>query len=165
MSKYLVYVLVPETSGSLEESVDYLLWPYHVDSLLEIEESEDEDDCECTSEGQTADPNCEVCNGTGVEKFYRNPKSRWDSYFLSGEWEGKLLLAECLLRPCKLKLNGGAAPLNNLDVERLEMPRAIVTPDGRWHDECNYPSDWPTKYKEILRSHEDTILVCVLCHL
>lgn len=91
-------------------------------------------------------------------------QDNWGDTCTVGNWEGETSLEECLSSPCELQLDGGAAPLKNLDAERLEAPQMVVTPDGEWHDEDFHKSDWLTVYKELLLRHEDMTLVKVLCH-
>jgi hypothetical protein len=79
-------------------------------------------------------PDCEECHGTGTYKSHYNPESKWDWWVIGGRWGGALydensesesedhednmiLIQEMLDRPR----------------ENIFFPRAIITPDGKWH--------------------------------
>lgn len=58
------------------------------------------------------------------------------------------------------------APLNELDVNKLELPDSIVTPDGEWHDQpWSRETDstdlekWRQILKELYNKHTTGILV------
>lgn len=52
-------------------------------------------DCEAATlaahpKKESPDPDCDECNGTGVEKSTYNPKSKWDWWVVGGRWTGFL---------------------------------------------------------------------------
>ena len=161
MSRIVVYVLVPQARKDLEAAVHEVLWPYHNECELELEVTEEH--CSCMNEEGIPDPECWDCDGDGVVTSSWNPNSQWD-WCLIGDWEWDIPLVGCLSCPCDLQLNGGAAPMKNLDVEKLQVPDAVVTPDGEWHEDFYHPSHWLNTFKQLLRTHEEATLVGVLCH-
>ena len=64
--------------------------------------------------------------------------------------------------------------LSNLDIEKLELPRVIVTPSGDWHemqgdwysghrDSADW-QEWKSTVKEIYAKWPSAILVVLNCH-
>jgi hypothetical protein len=66
------------------------------------------------------------------------------------------------------------APLSSLDIDRLKLPFAIVTPSGEWYEmEGNWWSEdkesaewkeWRSTVKEIYQKYPNAILVVLRCH-
>lgn len=110
---------------------------------------------------------CQYCNGTGVITFLGNPYPEWDLKEVGGRYEGIV----------RNSGNQGAdpniLPVRELDLNKVPVPWAIVTPEGEWHgrarrgltsDSCFLDVNWDHTVRGILRRHRETTLVVVDCH-
>ena len=113
------------------------------------------------------DPHCPYCKGTGLERVYGNPYPEWTFKEIGGRYDG------IVRNGSSQATNPNILPVGDLDLSRVPMPWAIVTPDGEWHgrarrgltsDSCFLDVDWEETARSILRQHVDTILVVVDCH-
>jgi hypothetical protein len=145
MAHFLTYVLVSGSTENVRERVRFLMTPYH--NEFEVEEYETE--CDCAGQGQTPDPDCEECGG-GTGKYFTtfNPMCKFDGYNI---WDSQHVLPNASKDPSDweeeevydddIPDDDGAAiaPLSSLNIERLKLPHAVVTPSGDWQE---MPGDW-----------------------
>jgi len=129
------------------------------------------------------DPKCKECKGTGKHKSTYNPKSKWDWYVVGGRWDG-VIQGEARksndngfnfgdehhqvghnIRPVKTF----PEPMPDKDI-----PFAIVTPDGEWHEKgkmgwfanvSDEDDDWKSRARTILANHKSCVAVGVDCHI
>jgi hypothetical protein len=119
----------------------------------------------------TADPECDECNRKGKRIVTYNPNGKWD-WWVVGEGFSEGILTPAIKEPCGISLmNNEMVPVKCLDFDKLEMPFAVVTPDGQWHDEDQRITkeggedvSWDAKVRTVLAQHEDCILVAVNFH-
>lgn len=117
------------------------------------------------------DPDCFYCDGTGIRRTRFNPKGRFDWWQI-----GRTSIepfADCSKDYPEIDYVGYIAPVKTLDLNTVEIPNGIVTPDGTWHErgtrgafgiyECIKP-DWHLTAIEILEQHKDKLLVVVDYH-
>jgi hypothetical protein len=179
MAHFLTYVLVSGSTKDVRERVRFLMTPYH--NEFEVEEYETE--CDCAGQDQTPDPDCEDCGGTGKYFTTFNPMCMFDFYAI---WDSQHVLPNASKNPSDweeeevyddhIPDDDGAAiaPLSSLNIERLKLPYAVVTPSGDWHE---MPGDWYSEdrasadwqewgntAKEIFEKYANAILVVLNCH-
>jgi hypothetical protein len=119
----------------------------------------------------TADPECDECNGKGKRIVTYNPNSKWD-WWVVGEGFSNGILNPAIKKSCGISFtNNEMVPVKCLDCDKLEIPFAVVTPDGQWLDEDQRITKegeedvgWDAKVRTILAQHEDCILVAVNFH-
>jgi hypothetical protein len=144
MAHFFVYVLVSGSTKDVRQRVFHLMAPYN----NEFEVEEYEADCDCNWPRKAPDPDCEVCGGTGRHFTTWNPMSKFDFYAIwdsahvlrnaskdPSDWEEEVVYDDDIPDDERLAI----APLGNLDLDRLKLPFAIVTPPGEWHE---MPGDW-----------------------
>jgi hypothetical protein len=78
----LIVVVEPDTPpGEMARRIDELLEPYDQESETVERVVLDEQPCECTDQANgAADPQCQVCGGTGKIEFTFNPQETFDWY-------------------------------------------------------------------------------------
>jgi hypothetical protein len=167
MSHFTAYVLVSGSTCRVIERVGHLMAPY--DNDFEVEEYETECDCNWQREGY--DPHCEVCGGTGRYITTRNPMPKFEDYFVV---DIDHVLRDAEKDSSQLTEKAAIAPLASLDVDKLKLPRVIVTPSGEWHEmdgdwwsEDQDSADWKqlkNTVKEIYQKYPSAILVVLNCH-
>ena len=92
----------------------------------------------------------------------RNPKGYWDWYVIGGRWNGVLL--------GDITFNKDGTVYDNcilcakLVLDNIELPNAIVTPDGEWHNFQPTLSGWAEYVRRILWHHAEHYAVAVDCH-
>lgn len=128
---------------------------------------------EARDDREKPDADCEDCKGSGVSRSTRNPKSKWDWWCVGGRWAGKIRgLVEDPTKPTRNENVAHVSKLKPLADE--EIPFAIVTPDGEWHEKghmgwfaCVSDEDenWPTRAREILAKHADCLAVACDLHI
>lgn len=106
-------------------------------------------------------PECSICNGTGMYKTTYNPDSQWDWWVIGGRWAG------CF--------NGkDIAKVTNVDWD--DPPFAIVTPEGEWIERGSMgwwgivtnetdKAEWEIAYKSILEKYKSCTAIAVDCHI
>lgn len=135
---------------------------------------------------ETADSDCEECNGTGTHKETYNPNSQWDWYRVGGRWDG--VAAKIDRKSADNGFNFGAEHQelrnNSISVaealktwEPKDAPYAILGPDGKWYAKGKMGwwgmsadkgknADWREEALAILKAHEgDHIMVGLDCHI
>jgi len=116
------------------------------------------------------DPQCPICGGTGYDITYHNPNTKWDAYAIGGRFDGKIwgperfeekqevrISAKYMIedfsdnegntieeflpdfRDCCIEDNCRIISEIPFD-DVCYVPYALVTPDGAWHEECDYIS-------------------------
>lgn len=114
------------------------------------------------------DPECETCNGTGIENTTYNPRSKWDWYSLGGRWSD--VFGELQGQPVsKLAeaVNEDGSPLRTF---------AVLTPDGRWLEKGRMlyfavvadkkdPQEWEACYNGVLEQYKDHKALYYDCHI
>lgn len=139
-------------------------------------------------EKEKADPECDECNGTGLDVSTYNPESKWDWYRVGGRWDGAIKGRE---RPSKDNgFNFGKEheeirhnlrlvsemPLGDTEAMMEICPFAFLSPDGEWHErgkmgwfgmvaEEKDRDDWQKQVEAFLRKHVDCVAICVDCHI
>ncbi len=122
----------------------------------------------------TPDPDCEECDGTGQVITRCNPCGYWDWW----KWdvETQVIEGEEL---DKVSSHGRALGeprtyvLNQLDISRVRLPNAILSPDGwirnREGNGCGWveiPDEiWWPRVLDVLNTYRDCLLVPVDCHI
>jgi len=159
MSKSVVYVLVPEGVEDLERGAHGLLFPYHND-CNELLKRHVPVRCWCIDKDGRANPNCLSCHGLGIAEIRCKRNRKWDWCHIGIEEDNPL--DETVVGSSHLKLNGAAAAVKDLDMERLREPDAVLTVRA-WY-QPREGTDWSARWKKIVGKHQDTILVVVLCH-
>lgn len=119
------------------------------------------------------DPACGYCNGSGIFTTTHNCFSEWDRWemgFNVGTGESG----------CCIDLAGGFPsgqwifPVCELDLDRISIPRTVVTPDGIWHSYMKYiwfcnaaivDEHWKDTVMGLLNAHMDAALVIVNYHI
>lgn len=179
MAHFSVYVLVSDTTMDVRQEVHHLMAPYH----NEFEVREYETDCKCDFGKDGFDPNCEDCGGTGKYLTTWNPMSKFDGYAI---WDSAHVLRNASKDPADWEEEetfdedtpaddeAAVAPLSTLDLERLKLPFAIVTPSGEWHEmdgdwwsEDQDSAEWKEWRKtahDLLTKSPSAILVVLNCH-
>jgi hypothetical protein len=64
-------------------------------------------------------------------------------------------------------------PVKDLELEKVEVPDSVITPDGVWHEDADRFEtsteegglQWVATAKDLLAKHEDCIVVAVNCHV
>lgn len=121
---------------------------------------------------------CE-CKGTGIDKTTYNPKSKWDWWVIGGRWDAAITGGESKAKSVYDDEAHTIEP-NVTSVERLlgwkddEMPFAIVTPDGEWHQKgdmgwwgmvSNESDAWPAQARELFTKYSDCLGVGCDLHI
>lgn len=193
MTEFITYVLIPadtrDVAGTVRENMDRYdgrtrVKPHHIPcfcvvepivtrytELGEADRSRTLKDFWDLIDPTSAQPDCEMCDGTGLMVSDRNPDVAW----MQWEWEP---LPPDVRRTAwadakTALLRDDCVPLRFLDVDRLPIPFAVVTPDrelhrpGVWLDDRIIDEDehWPARVREMLTSHRDALLVFVRCWL
>ena len=142
---------------------------------------------------EVADPECDDCNGTGTRQTTRNPLSKWDWWVVGGRWAGSILgrdddmpedlspftvgrdLAEKSRRVRNdVRNNSRRVPDFPLPIPDEQIPFAIVTPDGEWHEKGSMgwfgcvsgaKDDWKDVARSILAAHPGSLAVAVDLHI
>src|SRR5262245_23131688 len=76
------------------------------------------------------DPECELCQGTGISIESRDPKSQWDYWQIGGRWSGLFTTHPSPVRDDE-ELRTNTAQVR--DIPEDAFPAAIVTPEGDWY--------------------------------
>jgi hypothetical protein len=127
------------------------------------------------------DPECTICEGTGTYRSERNPDSKWDWFVIGGRYNGEITRAP---RSDEKGFNFGddfhRLNENMIQVRKLlpltdnDVPFAIVTPDGQWHEKgelgwwgtvSDKRDDWIAVGKTILEEHKDCFAIGVDYHI
>lgn len=117
------------------------------------------------------DSGCEECDGKGFVTSTCNKNAKWDWWEIGGGWDS--MLKDSWKDESHRYRNGKLAHIDDLDLDRLPIPFAIVTPDGTWHAQgdmtwfgrmSKLDEEWESKAKAILSENKDCILVVVDCH-
>lgn len=108
-------------------------------------------------------------NARGEPISTYNPDSKWDWYVIGGRWDGWI--------------NGKDTSGERVDdntatteqaIERNAIPHAIVTPDGRWHEQgkmgwfavlITENEDWDAQAKQILASFPGYQILILDAHI
>jgi hypothetical protein len=133
-------------------------------------------------EGILPDPDCEDCNGTGIEISTYNPQSKWDWYCIGGRWDGAIKNLETIddgiggfnFGPAFHTVERNIIKVD--DISKDISVFAIVTPDGIWHEKGKMLSfamvdnekeqdKWQTEVRNILNQYKDKIAIGVDCHI
>jgi hypothetical protein len=116
-----------------------------------------------------ANPDCPWCRGTGTYRTHANLFGRWDWHQI-GKTKGKNF-NNALKRSSRGNGNTCVALVKDLDLAALEVPEAIVTPDGIWREswalsafERHIFPDRHLDWLRILESYQDHLVVHVECH-
>lgn len=133
--------------------------------------------------GFAPDPDCTSCHGTGKYPTTYNPMSKWDWWRVGGRWDGKITTSE-EIDDGQGGFNFGEAfesmARNCCKVEELlqreEIPFALVTPDGTWHERANMgwwgittddkdADVWKETVLSLYRQYKDLWAVGCDCHI
>lgn len=116
----------------------------------------------------TPDPKCDECGGTGFTISKTNPSPKWD------RWEIGIINEEWVLKgSARSPTDKYWVPVKDLDLDKIQLPSHIVTPDGRWLCEHDYvwfgsavviDEDWEQTTKEIFKQHQESTLAVVNIH-
>jgi hypothetical protein len=177
MSHFSVYALVSGSTIDIRRRVRYLMEPYHND--FEVEEYQAAGNGACSGDGH--EPDCTKCDGTYLTTC--NPMSKFDGYSI---WDSGHVLRNASKNPSDwedeetfdddIPDDDGAAiaPIESLDLDRLKLPFAIVTPSGEWHemegdwwDMATESTDWKAWEKtvrDLFSKYPTAILVVLNCH-
>lgn len=177
MAHFNVYVLVSGATMDIRRRVNYLMEPYH--NEFDVEEYEAE--C-CGHCGGIDGPDCEGCDGKFMTTW--NPMCKLDWYAI---WDSQHVLLNASKYPYnwtdqeddedipeKYDYKKAVAPLETLDLKRLDLPLAIVTPSGEWHEmDGNWWSEdqdsdewreWKRTAHDIYAKYPGSVLVVLNCH-
>lgn len=115
-----------------------------------------------------ADPECDECNGTGIENTTYNPNSKWDWYSLGGRWIEEFLefQGEPVSKFIGAKNEDGSP----------KRTFVVITPDGRWLEKGRMlffavvsdkkdPQEWEVLYTETLEKYRDHKALYYDCHI
>jgi len=135
---------------------------------------------------ESATPDCEECQGTGLVKTTYNPKSKWDWWVVGGRWNGQI--NDNYAGDGDGGFNFGSAfhqleknsiPTTNLiklmDYDR-NLPFAIIDQNGNWFEKGEMgwwasvsnekpPEEWKDIVIEILKKNANTIAVGLDLHI
>lgn len=117
---------------------------------------------------EQADPECQECNGAGIETTTYNPKSKWDWYLVGGRWveQFELFQGKLVSEFVGAKDEDGS-PLRTF---------AILTPDGDWIERGEMgwfavvtdeksPNEWEACYTATLEKYKDCRMIVFDCHI
>ena len=194
MSHFFIGVFVPANlrEDQVEAKIEALMEPYSENLEVEMHE----EPCWCLTleaDSKLSPPPvvCEQCNGTGKYETTSNPNSHWDWYVIGGRWDGEIqgkrrddgqggfnfddehhqveynsMQVKDLLKDLPTEV------LDTLTGERgLFCPRALVTPDGEWHEKTDSEffgksSDhWEKEVFELLQKYREYNIIGVDCHV
>ncbi len=119
------------------------------------------------------EPGCMACHGTGLFNDNSNPQGKWDWWIMGPDsrFHGVLCAARC--KDAQKDKLSDVLSLRDLNVKELQLPDAIVTPDGQWHEQLYVPfvgctvideKAWRVTLETILMENCDASLVAVDCH-
>lgn len=124
------------------------------------------------------DPECDLCQGTGIYNDSRDPKNQWDYWEIGGRWSGLFTSLQSLVHDDE-ELYTNIARVGDLSDEFL--PAAIVTPEGDWHtgpivmedqlfeahrdeEELRPRRDWNQTARALLSQYPDHFAIAIDCH-
>jgi len=169
--------LSAKEADELEQELDRL-WEDHVAEYKRIEKEA----TESHPLFDKPDPECEDCNGTGMEKSTYNPESKWDWWVVGGRWNGAITSDP---KNSEDGFNFGHE-YHNLEsntIKVAELPKpiprdiipfAIITPDGSWNEKgkmgwwgvvTDKQDDWVEVARQILEEHRNCIAVGCDLHI
>jgi hypothetical protein len=119
------------------------------------------------------DPQCEDCQGSGICTTKQNYLTKWD-YWDMGINVTAGALKDCIESDSGIGSDQWSVPMSALNLAKVPIPRAVVTPDGVWHTCRKFiwfsnamivDENWETSVKALLEAHKDSTLVVVDYHL
>ena len=111
---------------------------------------------------------CSSCAGTGKRRTTLNPNGRLDWWSFGGRWDGAAQDDFSKVTPTTIshtnRLEGNMTTPQFL-IDHDITPAAIVTPDGKWHEEERWKNwEWPDTAKSILSKNLEALAVGLDCH-
>lgn len=162
MSKFLLYVLSSDTASDPPIQAGDLMGPYVIRDRVEP----CLDACELFSQ-DSLKPCCPWRRHPTALRPVPNARPKWKSASVSKGMQ--LPLTRDVTDEGLGYGRSDVAPVNSLELSRVPIPTAIITPDGEWHEAGETTFDgadtesWPDTARRILKSHHDAILVALDC--
>lgn len=119
------------------------------------------------------DPNCEECHGAGAHETKENPKTEWD-YWDQGPNVSSGELTASIRSSANIPPDSWVVPIKDLDLDKIPVPRAVITPDGEWNTSHRFiwysnavviDENWEANFRSLLEAHKDSTLVVLNCHI
>lgn len=117
-------------------------------------------------------PRCEDCKGSGMSFTTHNCRTEWDYWDMGPNvTEGEL--KDCIDSSSGIQPDQWIVPVKALDLDKVPPPRAVVTPDGKWHSYRKHiwfstavitDDNWEHTFKNLLAAYPDATLVVVDYH-
>jgi hypothetical protein len=130
------------------------------------------------------DENCPDCEGTGLVKTEYNPDSKWDWWVIGGRWNGEIRAErrsskdgfnfEDEFHTLEENVTSVEDYLSQIEKKNTDVPFAIVTPNGEWHEEgsmgywgivSNENKKWEEEAIDILKEYSNKNFAIVGCDL
>jgi hypothetical protein len=117
------------------------------------------------------DPNCDECRGSGKKLIRDNPHGKYD-WWTVGEGFTAGILKPAITENSITPAHEDMVPVKDLELEKVEVPYSVITPDGVWHEDPDRFETsteesqlrWVATAKGLLARHEDCTVVAVNCH-